>query len=112
MTRPITKSSLSLPFRRLIELQQSICFGRITNLRVRGGEPVFDPPPHVIRSRKMGSPDNHRDELHLDDFWLKQPVIDLVETIQEIGDGEILSITVLHGLPHVVETSHALQSQR
>jgi len=54
----------------------------------------------------MGSQDNRREELNLQDFWLKQPVIDLVETIGEIEDGEILSITVMHGLPHVVEIRH------
>lgn len=108
MNRPITKSSLTQPFRRLIELQQVIWFGRIANLRIRAGEPVFDPPPQVTQTRKMGSADTRRDELHLDDFWLKQPVVDLIETIREIGDGEILSITVTHGLPHVVETRHGI----
>jgi hypothetical protein len=110
LNRPITKSSLSKPLRQLIELQQNICFGRITNLKVRDGEPVFDPPPKVVRSRKMGSQDNRREELNLEDFWLKQPVVDLIETIREVGDGEILSITVLHGLPHVVETSHGVSA--
>ena len=51
----------------------------------------------------MGSRNGPRPEIALNDFWLKQPVVDLIEAIREIGDGEILSITVMHGLPHVVE---------
>jgi hypothetical protein len=46
------------------------------------------------------------DPKSLDDFWLKQPVIDLIEAIREVGDGEILSISVMHGLPHLIEIHH------
>lgn len=106
MSQPITKSSLSDPERRLIELLQRINFGRIEHLHVRGGEPVLDPAPHIIRTHKMGSRTGPREEAGLQDFWLKQPVADLLQTIRDIGDGEVLSITVMHGLPHVVEIRH------
>ena len=103
MSHPITKSSLSDPERRLVELLQTINFGRLEHLRVRAGAPVFDPAPDVIQTRKMGGPKGPREEATLDDFWLKQPVIDFILIIREIGDGEVLSITVQHGLPHLVE---------
>jgi hypothetical protein len=57
----------------------------------------------------MGSPQDAREEVNLQDFWLKKPVIDLIQTIRQIGDGEVLSITVQHGLPHLVETRHDVQ---
>ena len=44
----LRKSHLSPPRRRLIELMQSINFGRLENLRVRGGEPVLSDPDVVI----------------------------------------------------------------
>jgi hypothetical protein len=57
----------------------------------------------------MGAPRGPRDEVSLEDFWLKQPLVDLIETIREIGDGEVLSITVTHGLPHLVEIRHHVE---
>src|SRR5215472_17371347 len=103
LSHPVTKSSLSDPESRLVELLQDVNFGRIEHLQVRAGAPVFNPAPHVIQTRKMGGPKGPREEAGLQDFWLKQPVIDLIQTIREIGDGEVLSITVQHGLPHLVE---------
>lgn len=110
LSHPITKSSLSDPERRLIELLQDVNFGRIEHLIVRDGAPILKPPPHVIQTRKMGSPKGPRDEAGLQDFWLKQPVVDLLLTIREIGNGEVLTITVMHGLPHVVEIRHDVQT--
>ena len=43
------KSSLSSGRARLVELMEQLCFGRIENLIIRGGEPTFDPPPKVSR---------------------------------------------------------------
>ncbi len=106
MNPAITKSSLSDPERRLLGLLQDLNFGRIEHLQVRGGQPIFDPAPHIVRTRKMGTPGGSRAEASLSDFWLKQPAVDLVLTIREIGNGEILTITVMHGLPHVVEIRH------
>lgn len=109
MKQPITKSSLSEAQRRLVELLQNINFGRIERLQVRCGEPVFDPVPQVVESLRMGSPKGPREEATLEDFWLRQPVVDLIQTILELGNGEIASITVMHGLPHVVEIRHHVQ---
>ena len=106
MSQLITKSSLSQAEQGLIELLQSLAFGRIEHLKISGGQPVLQPAPHIIQTRKMGGPKGPREEASLQDFWLKQPVIDLLQTIHEIGDGEILSITVMHGLPHLVEIRH------
>jgi hypothetical protein len=110
LSQPVTKSSLCDPERRLVELLQYVNFGRIEHLQVRAGAPVFEPAPHVIQTRKMGCQTGPREEATLQDFWLKQPVVDLLVTIREIGDGEVLSITVVHGLPHLVEIRHHVQS--
>ena len=109
MKQPITKSSLSEAQVRLVELLQKINFGRIERLRVVSGAPVFEPAPHVVETRRMGSAQGPREETGLEDFWLKQPVVDLIQTIRELGNGEIASITVMHGLPHLVEIRHDVQ---
>ena len=60
-------ASLSEARRRLIRLMQNINFGAIGDLEVRGGEPMFSPPPRVVREIKFGGengpradPDRHR----------------------------------------------------
>jgi hypothetical protein len=106
LSEPITKSSLSEPQCRLIELLQSLNFGRVEALHVRNGVPVFEPRPRVIQTLKMGGHNAPREEVSLKDFWLKEPVIDLLQTIAKIGEGEVITITVMHGLPQIVEIQH------
>jgi hypothetical protein len=103
LSQPISKSSLSKPQQRLVELLQQINFGRVESLRLAGGEPSFDPAPRVVQTLKMGGQNGPRDEAGLPDFWLKQPLVDLLATIHEIHDGEILAIEVRNGLPFTVE---------
>jgi hypothetical protein len=103
LNQPISKSSLSEPERRLVDLFQEINFGRLEALRIRAGVPLLQPAPRVIQTLKMGGQNGPREEAALPDFWLKQPLIDLIQTIRQIEDGEILSIEVKHGLPFVVE---------
>src|SRR5712691_6676342 len=46
-------SSLPPDRKRLVKLMQVIHFGRIENLTVRGGHPVFDGSPLVIRTLRI-----------------------------------------------------------
>ena len=108
MSQPITKSSLSDPQRRLVELLSNLNFGRIEALCVRRGAPIFEPAPRVIQTLKMGGQNGPHEEAGLPDFWLKQPIVDLLQTIHEIGDGEIREIVVKHGLPLTVEVERPL----
>jgi hypothetical protein len=96
-----TKSALSQPRQRAIKLFQSVPFGTI-HLTLQNGEPIFEPPPRVIETRKMGAQNGPRTESDLEDFCLKQQVIELFQTMDEIRDG-VLSITLKHGLPLLVE---------
>ncbi len=102
-----TKSSLSLAQRGLVELMQHINFGRIEELQVRAGEPVFSPPPRVIRKLKVGADNGPRPESAFDDFLLKSQIAELLEAIRTLGDGEVLVIDVRHGLPFAIEIEHA-----
>ena len=53
MSKDSQKSGLSRSRQRLVELMQEINFGRIEEIEVRDGEPVFDPFPQVIRVIKF-----------------------------------------------------------
>ncbi len=98
-SRPTAKSSLSPARARLIELMQRLNFGRIEDLHILDGEPLFDPPPRAIREHKFARGDGPRPEAAKADFDLKVEVIDLFVHLEAVGDGVIECIEVQHGLP-------------
>jgi hypothetical protein len=84
---------------QLVELMQAVNFGRIEALVVRGGQPVFDPAPCIIEKVKMGGDNGPRPEIGYTDFRLKGGVVELLELIGRLQDGEVRSIEVRCGLP-------------
>jgi hypothetical protein len=103
LNQPITKSALTPGLARLIELLQELNFGRIEALTILAGQPVFDPPPRIIQKLKMGADNAPRPEVGYADFRLKDGVVELLEVISRLGNGEIRSIEVRCGLPVSVE---------
>jgi hypothetical protein len=99
----ITKSSLSPAQARLFELLQGLNFGRVEGLRVRAGEPIFDPPPRVIQTVKLGLDNGPRPERSYGDFRLKHQVVEMLDIVSSLGDGEVRSIDVRHGLAYCME---------
>lgn len=93
------KTSLTPSHQRLLKEMQRINFGRIENLVVRDGNPVFDPPPRAIRDVKFCGENGPRPESAIDDFALKAQVLDLFAQFDAIGNGTIRCIEVKHGLP-------------
>ena len=93
------KSSLTPPQARLVDLMQRLNFGRIEDLRVLNGVPLFDPPPRVFRDVRPGRANGPRPEAGRADFDLKAEVIDLFVHLEAVGDGVIERIEVQHGLP-------------
>ena len=93
-----TKRALSGPRKRLLELIQRYDFCRIEHLEVRGGEPTFNPGPHVTEEFRLGSKSTPRSEFK-DDFQLPAPVIELFERLSHVGNGWVAVIEIRHGLP-------------
>jgi len=91
---------------------QRLNFGRIEDLVVRGGEPVFDPAPRVIQKVKIGGENGPRTEFSTTDFLLKKQMIELVEAIASLGEGKVLTIDVKHGLPFAVEIEFAASTDK
>ena len=98
MSNP-TQGGLSEPRRRLVRLMQRLLFGRIENLVIRRGQPVFDPPPTTIREHKFGGDNGPHDKLRADDFLLKDQAVDLFRQFDALGDGVIAVLEIKHGLP-------------
>jgi hypothetical protein len=99
MTKTIAKSDLTHSRRRLVELMQSINFGRIEGLPIRGGEPVLDASPRVVREIKIGGENGPRSERAADNFLLKVQVIELLEHLTSLRNGTIEVLEIKHGLP-------------
>ena len=98
-----TKSSLSDSEQWLVELMQTLNFGRIEALHVRAGAPVVTPAPQVIQKLKIGGENGPRPERAHDDFLLKRQTIEMLEALRKLGDGKVLAIEVKHGLPFSLE---------
>jgi len=99
MAHAVTKSSLSPRRRCLLELLQRVNFGRLESLVVADGEPVFDPPPRIVREIKFGGENGPRPEAPIEDFELKAQVVELFRHIDELQDGVIGVLEIKHGLP-------------
>jgi hypothetical protein len=98
--RPLgTKAALSPARRRLIELFQQLNFGRVESLNLIDGEPVFEPPPRVVREIKFGGENGPRPERDAVDFSLKSHVVELLRFFDQLGEGTIETIEIRYGLP-------------
>jgi hypothetical protein len=99
MTGTVTLASLPPARERLVKLMQEVNFGRIEELAIRDKEPVFDPPPRIVREVKFCAENGPRPETTRQDFVLKAQVVDLFAQIETLGNGVIISLEVKHGLP-------------
>jgi hypothetical protein len=101
------KESLPPARRQLLEFLQRVNFGRLESLTIRGGQPVFNPLPTIIREHKFGGDNGPRPELAIDDFLLKRQVVELFAFLDELQDGVIHVLEVKHGLPFRVIVGEA-----
>ena len=106
MKQPIPKSVLSKSQSRLVEILQRLNYGRVEELHVRNGEPVFDPAPRIIQKLKMGGENGPRPEAALQDFLLKHQTIEMLQAIADLGEGKILAIECKNGLCFSLEIEH------
>ena len=98
----LTKSSLSTPQQRLLETLQKTNYGRIEGLCVSEGEPVFSPPPRVVKDVKLGADSGARHELESSDFVLKREHVELFEQLRRFGNGTIECLVIKGGLPFLL----------
>jgi len=92
---------------RLVRLIQRVNFGRVENLLIIGGEPVFKPAPRMVQTVKLGGDNERRVETGIEDFQLTSPVLDMLDQLTDLGDGRIERLDVRHGLPFFMEIEQA-----
>jgi hypothetical protein len=96
------RSDLSPARRRLARLIESCHFGRVCDLLVRGGEPLFDPPPRVVRTLRIGGGSN-RPRQAVPDGDLARSLQELFDHLDRLADGVVERIEVAHGRPLYLE---------
>jgi hypothetical protein len=90
---------LSAPRQALVRLCQSVNFGQICNLEVRGSEPVLSPPPQVLFDEKLDSDVEPRPEISLTDFELPSEVWRLMDRLDKLRNARIERLEVRAGIP-------------
>ena len=96
-----TRRKLSPARRRLLDLMRELWFGRIQQFAVRNGEPILDPPPRVLYTKRFGK-DATPGVTPNADCALKREVVDLLATLDEVQHGFVTELVVQHGLPTVM----------
>ena len=86
LKRP-TKGDLIEEHRGLLEQMQALNYGRILNIQVRDGAPHFTPMTRVERQVRFGGDNQPRPECGLDDFELKDKVVELFDAIERMATG-------------------------
>ena len=108
MRYEINKSILSPSRARLLELMQRLNFGFVESLAFRDGQPVFSPPPRLVREVKFGADNGPRPEADQRDFTLKARVLDLFAHLEALGSGVIRRLEVKHGLPFLMTVEEVI----
>jgi len=91
------KSSLSAPRQQLVQIIRQLYFGTIES-EIKGGEPVFEPPPKVVHEFKLGVEGPPTPSSVGTDFELKKAVVDLFDHFDRLRDASVV-IECRHGLP-------------
>ena len=93
------KSDISCGWQRILQICQSLGYGRVSDLVVQGGEPDFTQAPRIT---KCGKPAKRRGQARPPvggDFVLKKHADDLITWVAELGHDAVINIDVADGLP-------------
>jgi hypothetical protein len=94
----MTKSTLNPVQRQIVDIIQSLGFGSIEHLCIRGGLPCYEPEPHIIQTIKLNEETERQIDRRCADLTLKKEFESLFDHLYRLPDG-IVDIEVRHGLP-------------
>lgn len=92
-------SGLSPQRQALVRLCQKTNFGSIRGLEIRGGEPLFDPPPVIQVDLKLDGDDPLRPEINLNDFELSREMVRLLDRLDDGNTTAIELLEIRAGIP-------------
>jgi hypothetical protein len=97
MSESVLKSSLPEPFQRLIDRIREVQYGRIENLVVRQGVPVFTSETRTVQDILIGV---SKDKPVIPpDYALKSKDLALLERIKRLDSGTVHELEIKGGLP-------------
>jgi hypothetical protein len=96
---------LSQAQRSLVDLMHVHQFGRIENMPVRDGEPIFNSDVKVVRVARLGGGSDAAQVTRAVEFELKRQVRDLFEELERLREGTVIRLEFRHGLPFLLETT-------
>jgi hypothetical protein len=102
MGSPTCTSDLSPSERSFVAALQELGFGHLESIKVRRGELILDPWPTVVQVLKLGAAQAEPSNRPAD-FDLKKPLVEFLEYIRGVEDGEVRRLEVRHGLPFSME---------
>lgn len=100
---PLRTQDLSFGQRFRVELMHEHQFGRIENMPVRAGEPVFNGDVRLVRVARLGSGNDAANLTRSNEFDLKRQVRDLFQELERLQDGKVIRLEFRHGLPSLLE---------
>jgi len=80
-------------------------FGRLENMSIRDGQPIFDRDMKLVRITRLGSERSRMYVTTGDDFELKSQIRELFEELDRLQDGTVIRLEFRHGLPFLLETA-------
>jgi hypothetical protein len=94
----MTKSSLNAAQRRMVEIIETLGFGVIERLLIRGGLPCYEPEPRIVQSVKFDSEVQRQSDRSNPDLTLKKEFETLFDQLNQLRDGTV-DLEVRHNLP-------------
>lgn len=92
-------SVLSPARRRLVHTICKIGFGAIERLQIRDGEPVWDPPPEITRSKRFGCATKMEQVYEPEGIALKKQFIELFAEFDRLQNFSIMRLQFQNGVP-------------
>jgi len=106
------KSDLTPRQRALVETMQRVRFGRIEHLIVRDGDPVIERgATRVVRSIRFEGENGPHPALDREDTVLKAKVMNLLQRLEELGEGTVAVLHFGDGLPGSMEVDDGCDDQ-
>lgn len=91
----------------LVALMREHRFGRIENMQVRGGQPIFDEGIRLVCVKRLDGETANPPIAYPVQYELKKQVRTLFEELARLENGTVIRLEFRHGLPHLIEVRSA-----
>jgi hypothetical protein len=103
-----TTRDLTSAQRRVLDIMSAHQFGRIENLPVEAGEPIFNQDVRIVRVARLDGQSGGTRAPRSEESALKQAVCHLFDEFTRLRYGTVVRLEFRHGLPCLLETIEAV----